>query len=40
MNGRGKSDKPVVPEKPANASASEHPGPSSTMSYWEFHGQF
>ena len=37
MNGRGKSDKPVVPKKPANASASEHSGPSSTMSYWEFH---
>jgi RNA-directed DNA polymerase len=37
MNGHGKSDKPVVPKKPANASSGERPGPSSTMSYWEFH---
>src|SRR4051812_17654198 len=29
MNGHGKSDKPVVPQKPANA--------GSTMNYWEFH---
>ena len=27
MNGHGKSDKPVVPQKPANA--------SPTMSFWE-----